>query len=69
MIFDSHRNKTHFQNKDLAHSLALKVRVFGTRKWSTPLETSCGGVCGRAVTTLKWIWRSGIQASAFALIP
>ena len=69
MIFDSHTNKTHFQNNDFAHSLVFKVKVFGTRKWPTPLETSCEGVCGRAVNTLKWIWRSGIQASAVALIP
>ena len=69
MIFDSHTNKTHFQNKDFAHSLVLKVKVFVTRKWPTPLETSRGGVCDRAVNTLKWIWRSGIQASAVALIP
>ena len=36
-IFDSHRNKTHFQNlnKDFAHSLVLKVKI-GTRKWPTP---------------------------------
>ena len=55
IIFDSHRNKTHFQNlnKDFAHSLVLKVKVFGIRKWPTPLETSCGGVCGRAVNTLN----------------
>ena len=32
MIFYSHANKNHFHN--LALSLVLKVRVFGTRKWS-----------------------------------
>ena len=31
MIFYSHANKNHFHN--LALSLVLKVRVFGTRKW------------------------------------
>ena len=33
MIFHSHANKTHFDKKDRALDLILKVRVFGTRKW------------------------------------
>ena len=33
-IFHSHANKTHFHKKGCAPSLILKVRVFGTRKWS-----------------------------------
>ena len=34
MIFHSHANKTHFCRKARALGLILKVRVFGTRKWS-----------------------------------
>ena len=34
IIFYSHANKTHFHMKGFALSLVLKVRVFGTRKWS-----------------------------------
>ena len=34
IIFHSHVNKTHFHKKGCAPSLILKVRVFGTRKWS-----------------------------------
>ena len=66
IIFDSHRNKTHFQNvnKDFAHSLVLKVKVFGIRKWPTPLETSCGGVCGRAVT--PWTLDLEVRGSSLA---
>ena len=33
-IFHSHGNKTHFHKKGCSPSLILKVRVFGTRKWS-----------------------------------
>ena len=36
IIFHSHANKTHFHKKGCAPSLILKVRVFGTRKWSIP---------------------------------
>ena len=32
--FYSYSNKTHFPKKGFAHSLVLKVTVFGTRKWS-----------------------------------
>ena len=31
--FYSYSNKTHFRKKGFAHSLVLKVTVFGTRKW------------------------------------
>ena len=34
MSFHSHANKTHFHKKGCALGLILKVRVFGTRKWS-----------------------------------
>ena len=37
-FFYSHANKTHFHKKGFAFSLALKARVFGTRKW--PIEYS-----------------------------
>ena len=33
-VFNSHANKTHFHKKSCALGLILKVRVFGTRKWS-----------------------------------
>ena len=33
-FFHSHANKTHFHQKGCSPSLILKVRVFGTRKWS-----------------------------------
>ena len=39
MILYSHANKTHFHKKDCALGLILKVRVFGTRKWSIKLES------------------------------
>ena len=31
--FYYHANKTHFHKKGFALGLALRVRVFGTRKW------------------------------------
>ena len=34
MIFRSYANKTHLHKKGCSLSLILKVRVFGTRKWS-----------------------------------
>ena len=35
-VYYSHANETHFHKKGFAlHSLVLKVRVFGTRKWLT----------------------------------
>ena len=34
IIFHSRANKTHFHKKVRTPSLILKVRVFGTRKWS-----------------------------------
>ena len=34
MIFNYDANKTHFHNKGFALSLVLKVRFFGTRKWT-----------------------------------
>ena len=34
MIFNYDANKTHFHNKGFALSLVLKVRFFGTWKWS-----------------------------------
>ena len=34
MIFYYHANKTHFHKKGFALGLVLRVRVFGTRKWS-----------------------------------
>ena len=34
MILHSHANKTQFHKKGCALSLILKVRVFGTQKWS-----------------------------------
>ena len=33
MSFNYDANKTHFHNKGFALSLALKARLFGTRKW------------------------------------
>ena len=33
MIFYSHASETHYREEDFVLSLALKVRVFGTRKW------------------------------------
>ena len=33
MIFHSHANKTHFQNKGFALSHVLKVRAFGIQRW------------------------------------
>ena len=33
MSFNYDANKTHFHNKGFALSLALKVKLFGTRKW------------------------------------
>ena len=38
MFFFSHGNRTHFHNKGFAHSLVLKVRVFGTQ--NAPFKTS-----------------------------
>ena len=37
-VFFSHGNRTRFHNKGFAHSLVLKVRVFGTQ--NAPLKTS-----------------------------
>ena len=34
MIFNYDANKTHFHNKGFTLSLVLKVRFFGTWKWS-----------------------------------
>ena len=33
MSFNYDANKTHFHHKGFAHSLVLKVKRFGTRKW------------------------------------
>ena len=38
IIFYSHASKTHFHKKGCALGLILKVRVFGTRKWSIELN-------------------------------
>ena len=34
MVFYFHANKIHFRKKGFAFSHVLKVRVFGTRRWS-----------------------------------
>jgi len=34
IIFHSHASKIHFHKKGCALGLILKVRVFGTQKWS-----------------------------------
>ena len=34
IFFYYHANKTHFHNKGFALGLVLRVRVFGTRKWT-----------------------------------
>ena len=39
MIFHSHANKTHFNQKGSALGLILKVRVFETRKWPIIMST------------------------------
>ena len=39
MIFHSHANKTHFNQKGCALGLILKVRVFETRKWPIIMST------------------------------
>ena len=38
LFFCSHATKTHLHKRGFARSLVLKVRVFGTRKWSFPLR-------------------------------
>ena len=38
MSFNYDANKTHFHNKGFALSLVLKVKLFGTRKWSIVLS-------------------------------
>ena len=43
MIFNYYANKTHFHNKGFALSLVLKVRFFGTRKWSIQKLTTATG--------------------------
>ena len=42
IIFHSHANKTHFHKKGCAPNLILKVRGFGTRKWSIDLGKEKG---------------------------
>ena len=37
IIFHSHANKTHFHKKGCAPSIIVKVRVFGSRKWTIVL--------------------------------
>ena len=51
VIYYSHANETHSHKKGFAlHSLVVKVRVFGTRKWPT---TSYKVLCTcRAVVSL-----------------
>ena len=46
MIFHSHANKTHFQNKGFALNHVLKVRVFGTKDGSF-FFSSCFLVCNK----------------------
>ena len=51
MSYHSHA-KTHFHKKGCALGLILKVRVFGTRKWSIPLlHTEKGHQRNRGVCT------------------
>ena len=53
--------KTHFHKKGCALGLILKVRVFGTQKWSIPLlhaekgHQRNRGVCTQAKTILHFI--------------
>ena len=53
VIYYSHANETHFHKKGFAlHSLVLKVRVFGTRKWlNTSYKVLC--TCGAVVSLIS----------------
>ena len=57
MIFHSHANKTHFHKKGCALGLILKVRVFGTRKWSIEPTTSCSSALFKRVEVLCHPWQ------------
>ena len=61
MIFNYDANKTHFHNKGFALSLVLKVRFFGTRKWSIAVH-----ILSYFPTFTIWtlqIWARNLQQS------
>ena len=61
MIFNYAANKTHFHNKGFALSLVLKVRFFGTRKWSIAVH-----ILSYFPTFTIWtlqIWARNLQQS------
>ena len=56
-IFHSHAKKSHFHKKGCALGLILKVRVFGTRKWSIEPTTSCSSAPFKRVEVLCHPWQ------------
>ena len=56
-IFHSHAKKSHFHKKGCGLGLILKVRVFGTRKWSIEPTTSCSSAPFKRVEVLCHPWQ------------
>ena len=61
-IVHSHSNKTHFHKKGCALGLILKVRVFGTRKWSIEPTPSCSCALFKRVEVLCHPWQMSEMA-------
>ena len=61
-IFHSYANKTHFHKNGCALGLILKVRVFGTRKWSIEPTTSCSSALFKRVEVLCHPWQMSEMA-------